>query len=107
MKYVEAYPGQILQDGSKSAFGPSMTAQERKQVKEFLHKKGIKLTSFGVVVAKTKKEWLEMLVFSFQKAQNAYGINNNPKQAGCHPNFTHPCLGYQVVAGDFTPMIVS
>ena len=57
LKYVEAYPGHILQEGNRSEFGPSMTADERKQVKEFLHKKGITIITFGVVVAKTKKEW--------------------------------------------------
>jgi len=64
LKYAEAYLGQVLQDNGNSAFGPSMTPEERKQLKEFLHKKGITLTSFGVVVAKTKKEWEQYFQFA-------------------------------------------
>src|SRR3982750_3479881 len=55
LKYVEAFPGQSLQEGSNSEFGPALTVEERKTVKEFLHKKGITITSFGVIVARTKK----------------------------------------------------
>jgi sugar phosphate isomerase/epimerase len=64
LKYVEAFPGQVLQDGSNSEFGPKLTAEERKAVKEFLHKKGITITSFGVVVARTKKEWEQYFEFA-------------------------------------------
>src|SRR5215470_1066774 len=64
LKYVEAFPGQILQDGSQSEFGPSMTVDERKAVKELLHKKGITITSFGIVVARTKKEWQQYFEFA-------------------------------------------
>jgi len=64
LKYAEAYLGQILQDDGNATFGPSMTPEERKQVKEFLHKKGITLTSFGVVVAKTRKEWEQYFQFA-------------------------------------------
>ena len=64
LKYAEAYLGQVLQDNGNSEFGPSMTPEERKQLKEFLHKKGITLTSFGVVVAKTKKEWEQYFQFA-------------------------------------------
>lgn len=64
LKYAEAYPGQILEDGSKSTFGPSMTTGERKQVKEFLRKKGIKIISLGVVVANSKKEWEQYFQFA-------------------------------------------
>lgn len=64
LKYAEAYLGQILQDDGNSEFGPSMTSAERKQLKEFLHKKGITLTSFGVVVAKTRKEWEQYFQFA-------------------------------------------
>src|SRR5690242_7852375 len=64
LKYAEAFPGQQLQDESKSTFGPSMTTEEKNAVKEFLHKKGISVTSFGVVVAKTKKEWEQYFQFA-------------------------------------------
>jgi len=64
LKYAEAYPGQILEDGSKSVFGPSMTTGERKQVKEFLRKKGIKIVSLGVIVASSKKEWEQYFQFA-------------------------------------------
>ncbi len=64
LKYVEAYPGQQLHEGSPAVFGPSMTAEERKALKEFLHKKGISIAAFGVVVANSTKEWKECFEFA-------------------------------------------
>lgn len=64
LKYVEAYPGQVLQDGRQSIFGPTMSAEERKELKQFLHKKGIKVVSLGVIVARTKKEWEQYFRFA-------------------------------------------
>src|SRR6266487_4987855 len=64
LKYVEAFPGQLLQDGSKAEFGPAMSVQERKAVKEFLHKKGIAIAAFGVLVANTAQQWKQYFEFA-------------------------------------------
>src|SRR3954453_15715618 len=64
IKYVEAFPGQLLQDGSKSEFGPTMSLDERKAVKDFLHKKGIAIVALGVVGARTKAEWSQYFEFA-------------------------------------------
>jgi len=64
IKYVEAVPGQLLQEGSKSELGPSMSADERKAIKDFLHKKGITIAALGVVVARTKDEWKQYFEFA-------------------------------------------
>jgi len=64
LEYIEAYPGQQLQDGSPSVFGPSMTADERKKLKEFLHKRGISIASLGVITAGSSKEWKEYFEFA-------------------------------------------
>ena len=64
IKYVEAFPGQPLQDGSSAEFGPSMTADERKALKEFLHKKGITITALGVITAKSAKDWKAYFEFA-------------------------------------------
>lgn len=64
LNYVEAYPGQQLREGSPSVFGPSMTAEERKALKEFLHKKGISIAAFGVAVASSAKEWKQYFEFA-------------------------------------------
>lgn len=55
--FIEAYPGQILKDGSKSVFGPSMTPEERKELKDYLKKKHMAIVSFGVIVANSVNEW--------------------------------------------------
>lgn len=57
IKYIEAYPGQLLKDGSSSVFGPSMTPDERKELKEYLKKKHFIITSLGVIVAGSVNEW--------------------------------------------------
>lgn len=64
VKYVEAFPGQLLQDGSPSVFGPSMSIEERKELKEFLHKKGISIAAIGVVTANSAKDWKTYFEFA-------------------------------------------
>ncbi len=64
IKYIEAFPGQLLQDGGKAEFGPSMSTEERKAVKDFLHKKGITIAAFGVVVANSSQLWKQYFEFA-------------------------------------------
>lgn len=64
IKYVEAFPGQPLQDGAPSVFGPSMTVDERKALKEFLHKKGISIAAIGVLTANSTKDWKTYFEFA-------------------------------------------
>ncbi|HEY6979133.1 MAG TPA: sugar phosphate isomerase/epimerase family protein [Chitinophagaceae bacterium] len=64
IKYVEAFPGQLLKEGGRAEFGPSLSPDERKAVKDFLHKKGITIVAIGVVVARTKEEWKQYFEFA-------------------------------------------
>lgn len=62
--YVEAYPGQLLKDGGMAVFGPTMTAEERKELKEYLKKKEVHIAAFGVIVASSAKEWKAYFEFA-------------------------------------------
>jgi sugar phosphate isomerase/epimerase len=67
-KYIEAYPGQPLGGNFKGEIGPAMPKAERKELKEFLMKKGLILWAFGVVDgtddAKTDKDWVNAFDFA-------------------------------------------
>jgi sugar phosphate isomerase/epimerase len=48
LKYIEAYPGQVLYKGSSARMGRELTADQRKEVKKKLEDSGVKLVNFGV-----------------------------------------------------------
>ncbi|MEP7317935.1 MAG: sugar phosphate isomerase/epimerase family protein [Panacibacter sp.] len=64
VKYVEAFPFQQLSDEGPAVFGPPMTADERKKLKEFLRKKGIAIAAVGVFSATSVKDWKEFFEFA-------------------------------------------
>jgi sugar phosphate isomerase/epimerase len=68
LKYIEAYPGQRLGGKFKGEIGPSMPEAERKELKEYLSKRGMILWAFGVVDgmddAKTDKDWVDCFEFA-------------------------------------------
>src|SRR4051794_8075600 len=49
IKYLEAFPGQLLGGGMKGSFGYDMTAEEKTKVKQLLAAKGISIVAMGVV----------------------------------------------------------
>lgn len=63
IKYVEAYSHQKLGGGMKGDFGPTMTADEKKEVKKLLKEKGIHIVAMGVIVPRTLKEWKSYFEF--------------------------------------------
>lgn len=64
VKYVEAFPFQQLNDDGPAVFGPSMTTDERKKLKEFLRKKGITIAAVGVFSATSVKDWKAFFEFA-------------------------------------------
>ena len=63
IKYVEAYSHQKLGGGMSGDFGPTMTADEKKQVKKLLKEKGIHIVAMGVIVPRTLEEWKQYFEF--------------------------------------------
>ena len=77
LHYVEGYPGQKIGAGIEGGLDFNMKPEKRKLVLDLLHKKGIKLISYGVVNAKDHEEWEQ--VFQFGKAMGLENIVAEPK----------------------------
>lgn len=76
LRYVEAFPGQVIGDGSTEKMGPELSAEGRAKVKQLLKKKNITLHAFGVVGAKDADGWDK--VFQFAKDMGVQVINVEP-----------------------------
>ncbi len=64
LKYVEAFPGQKIGNNIEGTMHYNMDAATRKQVKDLLKSKGIKLVAYGVVSGSNEQEWRKLLGFA-------------------------------------------
>ncbi|GGH07940.1 sugar phosphate isomerase/epimerase [Sphingobacterium alkalisoli] len=78
LRYVEAYPGQIIGAGSQEKMGYGLSESGRKLVKDLLKKKNITLYAFGVVGANTEEEWEK--IFQFAKDMEVKVVNVEPAE---------------------------
>lgn len=78
VKYVEAFPPEQIGGGISGTMDYHMDASKRKEVKRLLHKKGIKMVSYGVVTPKTNEDWIQL--FKFAKAMGLKNISSEPEQ---------------------------
>ena len=76
IKFIEAYPGQLLKSGTKSTFGIDLNASERNDVKHLMDSLGMAFSAFGVVTPKTPDEWKR--TFEFAKDLNIPLITASP-----------------------------
>ena len=77
MKYIQAYPNQKISPTNNHATDHNMTAADKAEVRALLKAKGITLTSYGVVYAKSEAEWRK--VFAFAKEMGLRDIATEPK----------------------------
>ena len=78
IKYLEAYPGQVLDKKDKIArFGHFMTEEQVKLVKSKLKEYGITLTGYGVVGFKNEEASMKE-VFDFAKKMGIGTIMTEP-----------------------------
>lgn len=59
IKDIEQYIGQKLGGDMKGNFGPEMSAEDRVKVKMLLKAKGIRMVAMGVIVPRTKADWIK------------------------------------------------
>lgn len=78
LKYVEAFPGQVIVPGGKETMTYELSDEGRKNVKKLLKDKGITLYAYGVVNAKDEAEWVK--VFEFAKDMGVKVINTEPAE---------------------------
>ena len=64
LKYVEAYPGQKVGGDIAGNMDYKMNATDRKKILDYLHQRGMKLISYGVVVPENDADWRKLFVFA-------------------------------------------
>ncbi len=79
LKYVEASPGRDIGGGMEGKMDYHMDVTKQQRIRERLQQKGIKWISYGVVVPKTKEDWL--LLFEFSKTMGIQNIVTEPTRA--------------------------
>ena len=76
IRYIEAFPGQLVGGDMKDTFGITMSPDSRKKVLDLLRSKEITLVAFGVVVPQTTDEWRK--TFQFAKEMGIQFITAEP-----------------------------
>jgi sugar phosphate isomerase/epimerase len=64
IKNIEAFMKQKLGGDMDGVFGFDMTVETRNKLKALLRKKGIRIVAMGVIVPKTKEEWIKTFVLA-------------------------------------------
>lgn len=93
LKYVEAFPGQVIGGGIEGKMDYNMDADKRKQVLALLKSKGIKLLSFGVVGTRNEADWEK--IFEFADAMGIRNITAEPEEAHI-PTISRLCDQYKI-----------
>lgn len=78
LKYVEAFPGQAIGGGIEGKMDYHMDAAKRTKILQKLKEKGIKMVSYGVVIAKGDADWLQL--FEFGKAMGLENFTSEPDE---------------------------
>lgn len=78
VKYIEAYWGQKLGNGTKDSFGINMSAESRSKLKELLQSKGIQIVAMGVISPKNSNEWKK--AFDLAKEFGLSYITSEPRK---------------------------
>lgn len=76
LKYVEAFPGQLIGGGMEGKMDFKMDADTRQAVKKMIKDRGLTVVSYGVVTPKTEAEWKAL--FEFAKDLGLRNINSEP-----------------------------
>ena len=78
IKFIEAFPGQVLDKTGKDTFGISMSAAGRQKLKDLLKLHDIKMVAMGVTTPGTKEEWIK--TFELAKEFGLSYITSEPKK---------------------------
>ena len=78
LRYVEAFPGQVIGGGIDGKMGPDMDETTRKAVLNALKAKNIKLVAFGVTNGDGEAGWIKL--FEFCKEMGIQTITSEPNE---------------------------
>lgn len=79
LKFVEAYPNQVIGNGIQGSMHFSMDVGTRAKLKEMLSKSGIQMVGYGVVKASGAKAWEQ--AFGFCKYMGVTTMTCEPEKA--------------------------
>lgn|SRR5690606_19914419 len=77
LRFVEAFPGQVVGAGNEEQFTYTLSKEGRDLVRNLLTERGITLHAFGVVNGKDAEEWEQ--IFAFAQDMGVKIINCEPK----------------------------
>lgn len=77
LRFVEAFPGQVVGAGNEEQFTYTLSKEGRDLVRNLLTEHGITLHAFGVVNGKDAEEWEQ--IFAFAQDMGVKIINCEPK----------------------------
>lgn len=95
LRYVEAYPQQIIGGGISEKMDFRMSDASKAYVKELLKAKGIRLVSYGVIKTKESSDWEK--IFAFAKSLGAENITCEPEEKDI-PLVSQLCDKYEMNA---------
>jgi sugar phosphate isomerase/epimerase len=78
LQYVEGFPGQTIGGGIEGKMDFNMEEATRNRILQKLNEKGVKMHGFGVVQAKSEKEWRKL--FEFAQAMGVETITSEPDE---------------------------
>ncbi|PRD48102.1 sugar phosphate isomerase/epimerase family protein [Sphingobacterium haloxyli] len=78
LRFVEAFPGQIIGAGNEEKFNYTLSKEGRDLVRKLLTDRNITLHAFGVVNGKDAAEWDQ--IFAFAQDMGVSVINCEPKE---------------------------
>ncbi|WP_152032762.1 family 16 glycoside hydrolase [Ereboglobus luteus] len=83
IKNIQAYPGHKISAKVDEKFGHNMSAAAKAEVRNLFKKRGLNLTSYGVVNGKTEDEWRQ--IFAFAKEMGLRDVAVEPKDTSVIP----------------------
>ena len=93
LKFVGASPGRDIGGGMEGKMAYTMSTEYQRQILKKLSDKGIKIISYGVVVPKTKLEWVKL--FEFAKNMGIKTIVSEPLKEDL-PMLSKLCDRYKI-----------
>lgn len=78
LRYVEAFPGQLIGGGIEGKMDPNMSEATRKAILSKLKAANVKVIAFGVTKGNNEAEWIKL--FEFCKAMGIHTITSEPDE---------------------------
>lgn len=78
LRYVEAFPGQLIGGGIEGKMDPNMSEATRKAILSKLKAANVKVIAFGVTKGNNEAEWVKL--FEFCKAMGIHTITSEPDE---------------------------